>query len=92
MYSVLTDKQMSGKQLGTTSIQLMPHRKLKRKEDQRVDVSTLLSRRNKIIREAADGGRGLGRRGGRGRGAELGVGGYGEDVQRVRTVVCRSVG
>jgi len=61
------------------------HMKLKRKGDQRVDVSVLLRRGNRIIK----GSRwfeGLGRKkGGRGKNrAELGLGRDGGDVQRVR--------
>jgi hypothetical protein len=41
---------MSGKECRIPMIQLMDHIKLKRKEDQRVDVSVLLRRGNKIIK------------------------------------------
>ena len=42
-------------------IQLMDHMKLKRKEDQRVDASVLLRRKNKIIK-GSRGWEGLGRK------------------------------
>jgi hypothetical protein len=60
--------------------------KLKRKEDKSVDASVLLIRGNKIIK----GNRGweelgIKRREGRGkRGEESGMGGDGEDVQRIK--------
>jgi hypothetical protein len=49
---VLTDRWILGKDHGIPRIQLMDHMKLKRKEDQRMDVSVLLIRGNKIIKRS----------------------------------------
>jgi hypothetical protein len=58
--------------------------KLKRKEDQIVDVSVLLRRLNKIIKGREGGRDSEGRKEGEGkRGEESGMGGGGGDVQRV---------
>jgi len=66
--------------------------KLKRKEDQRVDASVLLRRRNKIIK-GSRGWEGLGRREEkeRKRGAGSSMGGDGGDGQRVRKLKQRCV-
>jgi hypothetical protein len=63
-------------------IQLTGHMKLKRKEDQRVDASVLLSSGNKIIK-GSKGWEGLERKRRRGE-EESGMGGDVGDVQRVR--------
>jgi hypothetical protein len=65
-------------------IQLMDHMKLKRKEDQRVDASVLLTRGNNIIkRKQAVGGTWKEGKWGKGkRGAESGMEGDGGDIQR----------
>jgi hypothetical protein len=57
---VLTDKWILGKERGIPTIQLMDHMKLKRKEDQGMNVSVLLRRGNKIIK-GSRGWEGLGR-------------------------------
>jgi hypothetical protein len=63
---VLIDKWILGKEGGILMKQLMDYKKLKRKEDQRVDALVLLKRRNKFIRRGR-GWEGLGRkRGGKG--------------------------
>ena len=49
---MLTDKWILGKECGIPTVQLMDHMKLKRKEDQRVTVSVMLRRGNKIIKES----------------------------------------
>jgi hypothetical protein len=48
-WHVLTDKWILGKEHGIPMSQLMDHKKLKRKEDQRVDASVLFRRGDKII-------------------------------------------
>jgi hypothetical protein len=53
---VLTDKWVQGKEHGILKIQLRDHMKFKRKEDQRVDASVLLRRKNKIIKGTKVGG------------------------------------
>jgi hypothetical protein len=47
---VVMDKWIVGKEHGIPTIQLTDHMKLKRKEDQRVDASVLLSGGNNIIK------------------------------------------
>ena len=69
---VLTDKWILGKKLGIPPIQFTNHMKLKKKEDQSVDVSILFRRGNKIIM-GCRGSEGLGRKreGGRGKGDRI---------------------
>jgi hypothetical protein len=79
-------KGILGKEYEIPTIQLMDHMKLKRKEDQSVDASVLLRRRNNIIKKSR-GWKGLGRKRGRGgeiEQAESGMGGDRDDRQRVR--------
>jgi hypothetical protein len=49
MVCTLTDKWVLCKERELPRIQLMDHVTLKRKEDQRVDASVLLRRRNNIL-------------------------------------------
>jgi hypothetical protein len=82
IWYVLTDKWILGKEHGTPTIQLTDH--MKRKEDQRVDVSVLLRRENKIMK-GSTGKEGLGRkrRGVGKEGEESGMEGDGRDVQEI---------
>ena len=66
------------------TIQLMDHMKLKRKENQEVNVLALLRKGNKIIK-GSRGWEGLGRKRRRGgRGKESDMGGDGGDTHRVK--------
>jgi hypothetical protein len=61
----LTDKRILAQKLGILKIQFTDHMKLKRKEDQNVDVSVLLRRGNKLLK-GGRGWEGLGRKRGGG--------------------------
>ena len=81
-------KGILGKEYEIPTIQRMDHMKLKRKEDQSVDASVLLRRRNNIIKKSR-GWKGLGRKRGRGgekEEARSGKGGNGYDTQKIRNL------
>ena len=86
-WHILTDKWIKEKKIRTLTIQLHDHMKPKKKNDQSVDASVLLRRKNKIITEfrlREGSGR---KKGGVGeKGGESGVGQDREEVLRVRNL------
>jgi hypothetical protein len=83
---VLTEKRILGKKKSSECPQLTNYMKLKKKEDQSVDASVLLRRRNKIVmegREREEPGRERG--GGGGKWAESGVRGNREKFRGSRS-------